>query len=105
MCRNTTGREFVFIFCLPVRIEIIRKIRLSKQQIREKLEKSHGNGKMLKSKSKYFKVIMAIRSTTRSVLRKRSFQRRTNATAYELFTNIKSDIRNLHTFELLLYSM
>ena len=31
-------------------------------------------------------------------LRKRSFQRRTNATAYELFTNIKPGMRNLHTF-------
>eukprot|EP00795_Rhopilema_esculentum_P006325 gene6325-11752_t len=37
------------------------------------MEKSHGNGKMLKSRSKYFKVIIAICSTTYSVSEKQKF--------------------------------
>ena len=30
-------------------------------------------------------------------LRNRSYQRRTSSTAYELFTNVKPDLRSLHT--------
>ena len=63
----------------------------------KKLEKSHGMARCIRAEANISKSLWPYAARHAQYLRNRSYQGCTSSTAYELFTNVKPDLRSLHT--------